>query len=305
MKEKINEVMGLLKQIYDILNELQVGEIRAASVIAEPQEQGSFYMDTIKGDQWPEAANPKSICNRDNEADKINRAKGIVNLMIEDNLTGKKFLDFGCGEGHMALEAAETAAYSVGYDIHPNNWNKLPQKPNLFLTESWDEMKRKGPYNVILMFDVLDHADVDKGMDAPGELLKRVADELLLPNGKIYLRCHPWISRHGTHLYNDVNKAYAHVVLTQDELLSMGMNMGIETHKVIMPLRTYRGWIDHANLQLENERAIKEPLEPFFKTPKIAKRIIENCQLIENGQLLYPEFQMTILFMDFILTKKS
>ena len=313
-RKEIDEAIDHMKKAFDVLMDLRntveikesQGTVSAQSMATIPvptDNDFEFFTKAIKGDQWPVAANPASICRPDSEEDKLNRASGVVSLMIEDNLAGKKFLDFGCGEGHMAAEASNVAAYSTGYDITNQRWDHIPQKANLLLTSSWDAMKNHGPYNVILIFDVLDHANVDDGMDAPGVLLKRVVDELLLPNGKVYLRCHPWCSRHGTHIYTEVNKAFPHVVLTEEELLATGMNMGQKVHKVIAPLLTYRGWIAQSGLQIENERVIKVPIEPFFKTPKIAQRIIDNCALLEGGQYVYPDFQLSVSFVDYILRK--
>ena len=322
LMEQAYESMKVFEQAYKLLKEYrQDSNVQSSLPSIAPEAtvltKTAIELDTdfikaaVVGDQWPVAANPTAICNKHKNEDKMQRAKGVVELMIETDLAGKKFLDFGCWEGHMAYHAAKQTDLSVGYDIRERNWpvvgnanNNFEPTSNLILTTSWEEMVKNGPYDVILIFDVLDHANVKDGLDAPGELLKKINEELLAPDGTIYMRCHPWISRHGTHIYQEVNKAYVHLVLTDDELLSLGMNMGEPTHKVIAPIMTYRKWITNAGLHLENERVIREPMEPFFKTPAISKRIIENCQMKDgNGQLMFPEFQTTIAFIDFILRK--
>ena len=76
--------------------------------------ENSPVINLLKSDEWPEAVPEFLICE-DTEEDKSDRAEGILDFMGLD-LDGKKFLDFGCGEGHVAMKAAESAKVSVGYD---------------------------------------------------------------------------------------------------------------------------------------------------------------------------------------------
>ena len=77
----------------------------------------------------------------------------------------------------------------------------------------------------------------------------------------------------------------------------MGIKIGEPTQKVTKPIMTYRSWIDSADLKVVNERIIKEPVEEFFKTSEISKRIANNTNMPH-----LTEFQMTIQFVDYILS---
>lgn len=250
----------------------------------------------LHSDRWPAAVNRNLICDPDSDEDKTERARGIIELMIEEDLKGLKFLDFGCGEGHCAVMANEyKPAMSVGYDIKQNEkWETFPQSETLNFTTDFEKVSAAGPFDVILIFDVLDHAEVE----SPSLILAK-AKSVLKENGKIYLRTHPFTSRHATHFYHSLNKAYCHLVFTPEELAQLvpspRHHETINAH-VVYPLRTYSKWIDDGGLKIINRREITEKPEPFFKIPKIAERIIMNTKMDQ-----YPEFQMGMQFIDLIL----
>tara|TARA_Y100000034_G_scaffold42710_2_gene52288 strand:- start:10158 stop:11066 length:909 start_codon:yes stop_codon:yes gene_type:complete len=298
--EKINQALILMEKVNSLLREAkdlaqqEPEPVKPAEGLGKPQVSGK-ETTALDNKKWPMAVNPNLICAVDNEKDKEDRANGVVELMIEENLNGKKFLDYGCGEGHTVhVSTKHKTKISVGYDlVEHDNWSLREGN----LTTDINFVKENGPYDVIIMFDVLDHVGPYDDPDAPGNVLKDVAG-LLTNKGKIYLRCHPWTARHATHMYHWMNKAYAHLVYTDDELLEMGVKAGEPTQKVTHPIATYRSWVENANLKTENERIIKEPVEAFFKSPAVSKRIIENI-----GMEGFPEFQMSIQFVDYILSK--
>ena len=78
----------------------------------------------------------------------------------------------------------------------------------------------------------------------------------------------------------------------------MNVKIGEPTQKVTTPIATYRNWIEHSGLKVDNERIIKEPVEEFFRSPKVANRIKANV-----GMDKFPEFQMSVQFVDYILSK--
>ena len=270
----------------------------------QPQIQGqvgdldSFdkLQEALKSDKWPEAVNPNLICDPTSDSDKVERGRGIIELMIEEDLKDLKILDYGCGEGHCANLATDyKTKISVGYDpkVH-ETWKDLA-KENLILTDDFETVKAQGPYDIIILFDVIDHIQHEN----PVELLKKVK-ELLSDEGKIYLRCHPLMSRHATHLYHSLNKAYVHLVFTPEELQQLCPDMSHmeENSGVKYPLKTYHDYITDSGLRSVNRRDITEKVEPFFKIPKIAERIIGN-----TGFTQFPEFQMGLQFIDFVLRK--
>lgn len=248
----------------------------------------------VLSDKWPEAVNPNLICDPNSETDKVERGRGIIELMIEEDLKGLKFLDIGCGEGHCANLAADYGTeVAVGYDIseYPS-WAGFEKS---VMTTDFEQVKENGPYDTIIIFDVIDHIK----QEDPVTLLNK-AKEVLKDNGKIYMRVHPFTSRHATHLYHDLNKAFVHLVFTEEELKQLvpESQHAEESTGVLFPLRTYNEYVAKAGLKAINRRDITEKVEPFFKIPKIAERIIGVTKM---GN--FPEFQMSMQFIDYVLGK--
>lgn len=290
------ELLAKIQSIINALQEIQ-SQVNVDSIIKTLQEIENVEQEfenlktKLYSDAWPEAVNSVLICDPKSEDDKKERGIGIVEFLIEDVLTNEdSFLDFGCGEGHTTIAIHETfGCKTVGYDPKTFEWNA----ENVSFTSSYEEVKSLGPYKNILIFDVLDHLE----SETPQEILKKAVD-VLAPNGKIYIRCHPWISRHGTHLYQELNKAFVHLVFTKEELIQMSINDDNNLN-VTTPLNTYRKLFKDANLKIISERKTEENVEPFFKQPNISKRIIENTK-----HKNFPEFQMGLSFIDFVLSAK-
>lgn len=272
----------------------------AAAAPAEATQFGDFesLREALKSDKWPEAVNPRLICDPNSAADKADRGRGIVELMVEEDLRGLRFLDYGCGEGYCATAAAGHApAVAVGYEPAPDPaWERHSRPENLLFTSNFAEVQARGPFDVIVLFDVIDHL---KG-ESPAAALEKVAG-LLAPKGKVYVRTHPFVSRHGTHLYHDLNRAFVHLVFTPDELRQLipQSRYAEPSANVTTPLMTYERLFTGAGLQIAKQNQVTEKVEPFFKIPKIAERIMRN-----TGMSSFPDFQMGIQFVDYILHKK-
>lgn len=250
----------------------------------------------LESDKWPEAVNPNLICDPSNENDKLERGRGIVELMIEPDLKGLKVLDIGCGEGHVAYIASEYEPLNVvGYDIKENDKWKEFKKDGLVYTTNFNEVLAEGPFNVIVMFDVLDHVKEE----TPIELLKKAKDALA-PDGQIYMRCHPFTSKHATHLYHYINKAYVHLVFTESEIKQLIKDDKYleENIGVTAPMKTYESFIQSAGLTQVHKREITSKVDPFFKIPKIAERVMQTTKFKQ-----FPEFQMGLDFIDYVLKK--
>lgn len=239
-----------------------------------------------KSDDWPAATD--LICSEDEES-KFIRAKGIIEDLIPYSLENMKFLDFGCGEGHVASIASKIAKLSIGYDIKENkNFDNL--------TTDWQKVKENGPYNIILINDVIDHTEEN--------ILEKVKEVAL---DVICIRCHPYTSRTGTHLYKSLNKAYLHLIFTEQELSSMGLN-GIKTIKIIEnPIEYYRKLIRKNGFKIISQKEDRTEIEDFFIQDKsIVRRIKENWIGSENRLLAtgieFPKEIMEIQFVDFIIS---
>jgi SAM-dependent methyltransferase len=254
----------------------------------------------LASEEWPDAVFAAQITDENSERDKEDRAEGIAEILLPPML-GKKFLDFGCGEGHVVKHVAKEASVSVGYDIVRPDRSQLEwenKEGPFLLTTDIQKAKNSGPYDVILLYDVIDHAE---GLSA-SELLSRAA-ELLTEDGKIFVRCHPWCGRHGGHLYRKINKAFVHLVLNDDEMRFRGINPE-HNIKVTKPLYAYSEAIKASGLVQESEPEVdSQEVESFFKeNPAIADRILRHWGASEwdNDP---PAFQMSQCFVDYVLKK--
>jgi 2-polyprenyl-3-methyl-5-hydroxy-6-metoxy-1,4-benzoquinol methylase len=247
----------------------------------------------LMDDKWSKAIPDKLICDINSEEDKNLRADEIVLSMVTVMLEGKKVLDFGCGQGHILKRMAqEKVNLAIGYDLvasGPFEWEKDEQT---LLTTSWEKVVQSGPYDVILVYDVLDHVTNQSPIEAL-KLIRSVATTAT----KIYVRCHPWCGTHGGHLYTEINKAYIHLVFSDSELQELGYTP-IPTAKVIRPQSTYTKWAKEAGFSDEIKYVIvADTPSGFFKqTPQIKKRIKQNLRSDK-----WPLLQLRQSFVDFNL----
>jgi len=244
---------------------------------------------------WPQAVPQHLIVSNDvdDPAKKHFRAVQMVGLMGIAT-AGIKVLDCGCGEGYTAAEIANNAADVVGYDpAESKSWGTF-KKPNLKFTTQQDEVAQK-QYDFIILYDVIDHLEGQN----PDEFLVWIAS-LLAPNGKVFVRCHPWTARHGGHLYEKLNKAYIHLALTTDELSKMGLRVPSNL-KIARPLATYDNLITKAGFNIDTRKGQSEPVEKFF-SGDILDRIIKVTWRgnIDHATALKI---MTNEFIDYVLTK--
>lgn len=295
MKNK-NKIINLLSDVIDLLMEedkeknLTVVEELPFAIDKEkfPNEMHEL-LDLLASEEWPEAAPGFLICE-DNEEDKLDRAEGILDY-ISDDLSGKRFLDFGCGEGHVVVKASETAARSIGFDIVKTGIHDWEKSGKYLLTRNFDKVINSSPYDIILLYDVLDHCE------DPIALLHAVR-AVCKAETKIYTRCHSWMSRTGGHLYKKLNKAWAHLVFTEEELNKM--NLKLESlRKYYFPMHTQKAWFNAANLLVNYSDTVNSIVEPFFQKPAISDRLREKFDGI------FPEPQLQQSFNDYILKIKT
>lgn len=279
----------------DITN-LDILNATSTTIVNEFEE----LVATLHSDKWPEAVNKYLICDQNNPEEKLIRGRGILEFTVGGEIKGTKFLDFGCGEGYSTQVAAQKEALiSVGYDVKESpNWHTV-QSDNLLFTQDWSKVVENGPYDTILCFDVIDHS-----YEEPKLLLDKMKS-VLSENGKLYLRTHPWTSRHANHFYHTLNKAYIHLVFTPEELKFINPEWNATSQfefniGITKPVITYKNLVENAKFTIEHVREMKEEVEQFFTTPVIAKRIQTMTKM--NS---FPEFQMSLQFIDYVLTHKK
>jgi SAM-dependent methyltransferase len=303
MREKLEQIRSLVDELLASLDSGRPPAAVAPVIIPDyvPQSDWEEVRSLLDSDAWPQAVFPVQIADDNLERDKEERAQGICDIILPP-LIEKRFLDFGCGEGHVAKCVSREASVSVGYDIQrpaksPFVWEE--QEGGLLLTKDLDRVRALGPYDAILMYDVVDHAS---GC-SPADLLSK-ARELLTDGGRIYLRCHPWCGRHGGHAYKRLNKAFVHLVLTKDEMESLGVDVD-EVVKVTKPLYSYGEAIKSAGLVQDSEPEIdSQEVEDFFRdTPVVRDRILKAWG-VDKWDHDPPSFQMSQCFVDYVLKKK-
>jgi 2-polyprenyl-3-methyl-5-hydroxy-6-metoxy-1,4-benzoquinol methylase len=296
IKEYIRALEHITSFLKTLLNEENRIVPESKNMLAELTELRMLS----KSDVWPDAVPKELICG-ESEEEKLSRASGIVEEFIGQDLSGLNFLEFGCGEGHVPYVVSEVSnsKLSVGYDIKKQNWDHFEKRENVLFTDSWAVVESKKPFDIILINDVLDHTK------NPKEELLRVVGVKTPQTGKIILRVHPWASRHGTHLYKQLNKAYLHLVFSEDELYSMGLE-NMETIKLLDPISNYKEIIKEAGLTIIKENVTTQPIEMFFThTPEILRRIKSrwrNSYIPEVASgTIFPRDVLEIQFIDFIL----
>jgi 2-polyprenyl-3-methyl-5-hydroxy-6-metoxy-1,4-benzoquinol methylase len=231
----------------------KIGRMAIATSVKADQ-LGEF--PDITDNSWPEALSPFLIIKEEEHAKKLHRAIQIERI-LGVNPVGLDILDYGCGDGSVASHLAKTANVCVGYDINPPSLQDSPS--NLHLTSDTSEItKFCHTFDLIILFDVIDHVVGGSAI----ELLKKVTT-YLKPDGKIFIRCHPWTSRTGGHLYESRNKAFLHLALTPGELLKLNLECppNIRTNR---PLATYEDILQRATLNVLNKKIHTHPVEKYF-----------------------------------------
>ena len=301
-KKTIKEYIRALEHITSYLRNLLDEELRAPEAPVDQYSSLVEFTDLrmlAKSDSWPTAVPADLICD-EKEDEKLNRAAGILNNLITEDLKDKKFLDYGCGEGHVAFIAGSVipTKISVGFDIEAHPWN-FEKFDKITLTSNFEQVLQLAPFDVILLNDVFDHSK------NPIKLLE-YAKKLKTPmTGKVFMRCHPFTSRHGTHLYKELNKAYLHLVFTEEELQVLGLK-GEFTMFSYDPLKTYREHIQAAGFTILKEEIVTHHIEMFFThRPQVLRRIKERMKKNKDAPLIdgdpFPREILEIQFVDYVL----
>ncbi len=109
----------------------------------------------------------------------------------------------------------------------------------------------------------------------PVECLRKAAS-VLAPNGIILTRNHPWCSRHGGHIYDSTNKAYAHLLLPLNIVTELA-GANLPTKKVLHPIAEYRDWIAQSGgLEVKSEDVIRTAVDDFFKIDKTLMKALQD-----------------------------
>ena len=247
-----------------------------------------YIKKTLHTDEWPKAIEPSSICV---DVEKIQtRANAILSNIVGENLCGKSFLDFGCGDGSVVEASLEQKPrLSVGYDIDPRNFS------NDHCSSELDVVAAKQPYDIILLHDTIDHINMTH-LSSVEEVLRKTMF-LTHPNTRIYVRAHPWSAKHGGHLYSQINKAYLHLILDEEELSQLGYKLEYTT-QLYNCIEVYRNWFKECGYTIEQELITKSKLSQFFIKPSFIKdRLLEKwngdeIKMINNMEIDFIEYTL-------------
>lgn len=121
------------------------------------------------------------------------------------------------------------------------------------------------------------------------------AKSVLAPEGRIYIRNHPWSAKHGGHLYEQINKSYLHLVMDEVELARAGGFSCQHNIKVINPIETYNHWIKEAGLKITSEIPTKSDVPQFFKEgslirEKLLKLWGDESAMLANMEIEFVEY---------------
>lgn len=233
---------------------------------------------------WPEAV-PEHLIIKHNDFYKSRiRAAQIASNVIYNQRNIKilgrptietRILDCGCGDGFLADHLSESGAgLVVGYDIKLTHHLKTFAFGNAKYCTSVEQVEAHKPYDIVILHDVIDHLQNQN----PTEFLKWITS-LLSVDGTIFIRFHPWTSRHGSHLHEYhhdaplLNKAFIHLALTIDEISDITNNQIMPNLKVLRPLAMYDKMIKDVGLRILLKTSHASDIKQFVGLLDIARII--------------------------------
>jgi 2-polyprenyl-3-methyl-5-hydroxy-6-metoxy-1,4-benzoquinol methylase len=288
-------IANLKKQIFDLHTQVSSLKDLVSSIeFSDYNVNQNTILMAIRDKSWPQAVEPALICDPNNETEKLERSRGIIEVYLDDPIKDKKVLDFGCGDGHLVAVGSEFGTKTIiGYDINSNkSWEGFKLSESQKLTTSWDDVVANAPYDFVVAFDVLDHLENDSIVDCLNKI-----KSVMHPQSKLHIRFHPYTSRHATHLYQNVNKAFVHLFMSEDEIKqNFPEATPIKSIKITKPLATYEKNIQESGLKVVNRREITENVEDFFTKDDKARIIMKHLNFDA-----FPKFQLSLCFVDYVL----
>lgn len=239
----------------------------------------------IKKPEWPEAENLTIQHHQ-----KILKTMGeLISIPIRN----KNLLDFGSCHTDLAkiaknkFEAKTVVVFDC--DLCQKHETSLTD-PNIISTDNFRIVEQSAPYDIIVINDVLDHTE------KPVYWLKRLNQLLVKNTGRIFIRVHPWTSRNGTHLSEQINKAYLHLIFSDDELATLGVTNKF-TRKIIDDIESYKRYFEESSLKMLNHKIYKKSIDlALLQNKVIIERIKNNTNIQDN---LFEKLE--IEFIDFEL----
>lgn len=185
---------------------------------------------------------------------------------IPADLIGKNILLYGCNDPYLTNVISEYSSNTVLYNRH-----HISTEPNVKQSSIITEVKQYAPFDLVIYWDVLDHYFDDYYEDYYGPMashltcaeaqedLLNIGLALLNENGKIFVRCHPWYSRHGGHLKSNV--AFKHLLVNDTEYQDDLVSEHFVTHRIFNPVQYYVNLFRRIKLKKVDLYVRDSPLE--------------------------------------------
>lgn len=270
--KQIKEYIKACEHMIKFFNKMLNGQVSGLAAPAQDRlsELTELRME-VKGSSWPEAEpweeHPELFISQ--------TIKELVRESVED----KTVLDFGSYDPNFSriMKKNFGAKQVVSYDVNAcQGINTSETEKNLLYTENFKLVKQWAPFDVIVLNDIIDH------LDKPVHWLSQLGSLANKGVGKIYARCHPMTSRNGTHISEQMNKAFLHLIFSERELATLGVSSRT-TRKILDGPATYRKMFEESGLKVVSEDIKKKDVEMFFlQNEKIVKRINNSLGLSEN-----------------------
>ncbi len=239
--------------------------------------------------QWSPCLDQFDIMAMSIHGAKIIRGFEIAS-MLPDVPKAHRILDYGCGEGYVTYALKKYGFNIIGYDVKDyETWEKYFDR--IMFSNDIDDQRLSRPYDLIILYDVIDHMDITRLVETFSRIRK-----MLDPNGHIFLRCHPFSSRHGRHLM--YNKSHVHLVLNNGELTNNNIDIGGDI-KVTKPHTFYDDLFKLLSFKTDSKLIHNTPVDEY-----VTKNLIEKIKI--NHYNLYDDMSdikanLSVDFIDYLI----
>lgn len=304
--EKLADIAERLRKISEEIAQLAVR--KPTSAPKKRHVIGNFIAKTsslpvipvkINLSDVPQAVDPNLIVTRDSSenikrlrafqiAKKIIRNRFIHDLIVSKSEIGIDSLNILCvgyksrGDAFIstALESEIRSKYEgvKHLNVHTLELNddnvSLGSSSNEieFAPRRWDHLGESttwahphlGNYNIIVIWDIIDHFD-----SSSIDTMISIVQSNLLHDGLVFMACHPWTSRHGSHAYEldaSLNKAYIHLMYDDAEFRRIFEKYGViqNNFKIVRPALAYNTIALMLGLTIVDKKTYSSEVEQFF-----------------------------------------